>query len=103
MAATKSDQNAKSIINQDTDVGEMHVLRNLSKYLWPKGQPGVKARVVTAFTLLAAAKVYHMVILDGTDSTRSQMFVCPTCSNLLLMHSHHPPLNISSMAMHSHH
>lgn len=37
--------------------GSVHVLRNLSGYLWPRNEPAIKRRVLAAVGLLASSKV----------------------------------------------
>jgi ABC transporter ATM len=38
---------------------DTEILRELSRYLWPKDDMGVKVRVVTALSLLVAGKVWY--------------------------------------------
>jgi ABC-type transport system involved in Fe-S cluster assembly fused permease/ATPase subunit len=55
---------------------ELRALRRLVPYLWPKGQPGLRARVVLALTLLALAKGATVIVpllyreaIDALDGT----------------------------------
>jgi len=41
---------------------ELGALRSLLPYLWPKGAPGLRARVVLALTFLATAKVANVIV-----------------------------------------
>jgi ATP-binding cassette subfamily B protein len=42
--------------------GQFATLRSLAPYLWPKGEPGLRMRVVVALVLLAAAKVANVLV-----------------------------------------
>jgi ATP-binding cassette subfamily B protein len=42
--------------------GTLATLRSLAPYLWPKGETGLRARVVIALLLLAAAKVANVLV-----------------------------------------
>ncbi|WP_408906302.1 ABCB family ABC transporter ATP-binding protein/permease [Muricoccus nepalensis] len=42
--------------------GTFATLRSLAPYLWPKGEPGLRARVVGALVLLALAKVANVLV-----------------------------------------
>ncbi|MGH6718472.1 MAG: ABCB family ABC transporter ATP-binding protein/permease, partial [Alphaproteobacteria bacterium] len=44
------------------DWSSLRTLGTLAPHLWPKGKPGVKARVVTALTLLIGAKVANVYV-----------------------------------------
>ena len=48
-----------SIIKQKKEVTGKDMLRAMGSYIWPENNPAVKARVVTALTLLVGAKEGH--------------------------------------------
>jgi ATP-binding cassette subfamily B protein len=41
---------------------DWHTIRTLTPYLWPQGEPGLRARVVLAVVLLVAAKLVNVVV-----------------------------------------
>src|SRR3954463_3292311 len=49
--------NAPSALPPSERLGEAGALRALLPYLWPQGEPGMRARVVISLLMLAAGKV----------------------------------------------
>ena len=47
-----------NVVEGDTkDLAGWKILKEMVKHIWPRNQPGLKARVVAAFGLLVGAKV----------------------------------------------
>jgi len=46
----------------DAPRGELATLRSLAPYLWPKGETGLRVRVVVALLLLVAAKIANVTV-----------------------------------------
>lgn len=48
----------------------MAILRNLTCYLWPSDNPGLRARVVTALGLLVASKALNIQVYQQLITAR---------------------------------
>ena len=48
-----------SVVKQKKDVTSRDMINAMASYLWPKNNPAVKTRVVTALSLLVGAKVVN--------------------------------------------
>ncbi|KAI8622012.1 P-loop containing nucleoside triphosphate hydrolase protein [Chytriomyces sp. MP71] len=59
-AAAKSGTGAEAV--NSSLAADVSLLRELSGYLWPRGQPGIKARVVIALSLLVAGKLLNVSV-----------------------------------------
>ena len=44
-------------VDVSDEVGGWEIIKAMLGYVWPKGDPGIKARVVVALSLLIGAKV----------------------------------------------
>ncbi|SCU98708.1 LAMI_0F15962g1_1 [Lachancea mirantina] len=62
VASKKSDTNGSSQNSKTPTISELRILRDLFKYIWPKGDNKVKTRVVIALGLLIGAKVLNVQV-----------------------------------------
>ena len=51
-----------NVSNKDQRRADLAILREMSKYLWPKDDPGAKLRVVIALTLLVGSKILNVQV-----------------------------------------
>eukprot|EP00127_Corallochytrium_limacisporum_P002969 Clim_evm16s144 gene=Clim_evmTU16s144 len=47
---------------KEATITDATIIRNLAKFLWPEGRPGLRARVVVALSLLVGAKVLNVQV-----------------------------------------
>lgn len=49
-------------LQTDQEIGAARILKTMISYVWPKDQPGLRARVILALCLLLGAKVCTLYI-----------------------------------------
>jgi len=52
----------KNVSNKEQRKADWAILKEMSRYLWPKGEPGTKVRVGTAFALLIGSKLLNVQV-----------------------------------------
>ena len=78
----------QTVSNKEQRKADWAIIKDMSKYLWPKNDFGTKFRVGLSVGLLVSAKV-GSITTSSSSFTPLIAYVGPQCASALLLQKHH--------------